>query len=133
MSFSVNLPIADRRVSYDFYTQGLGLEPVGALADDGMPEPLQFAVGTSALIMLVPSTGFSWAIGERRITDASMLSCVLSLKANNAPDVTAAVQRAVNAGASVVVAPQAQPWGVFAATFTDPDRHLWMVSATAGD
>jgi uncharacterized protein len=38
----VTLPTADRRRSFDFYRHGLGFEPVGDLADDGVPEPLQF-------------------------------------------------------------------------------------------
>jgi catechol 2,3-dioxygenase-like lactoylglutathione lyase family enzyme len=38
----VCLPTADRRISFTFYRDGLGFEPVGELADDGVPEPLQF-------------------------------------------------------------------------------------------
>jgi hypothetical protein len=36
----VCLPIADRRTSFTFYRDGVGFEPVGEVADDGVPEPL---------------------------------------------------------------------------------------------
>ena len=38
----VSLPIEDRRASFAFYRDGLGLEAVGEPARDGLPEPLQF-------------------------------------------------------------------------------------------
>lgn len=39
------LATADRRRSLAFYRDGRGLEAFGALADDGVPEPLQFRLG----------------------------------------------------------------------------------------
>lgn len=45
----VSLPIADRRTSFTFYGEGLGLDAIGELADDGVPEPLQFALGTASV------------------------------------------------------------------------------------
>ena len=44
----VALPTADRQVVYAFYKDGLGLEPIGELADDGVPEPLQFVLNDGA-------------------------------------------------------------------------------------
>lgn len=60
----VSLPIADRRNSYRFYRDGLGLDAVGEPAEDSVPEPLQFALNDGARIMLVPTGGFSWVIGR---------------------------------------------------------------------
>ena len=40
----VCLPITDRQASFAFYRDGLGFEPVGEPAEDGVPEPLQFAL-----------------------------------------------------------------------------------------
>lgn len=40
----VSLPIADGRTSFAFYREGLGFEPIGETAEDGAPEPLQFAI-----------------------------------------------------------------------------------------
>lgn len=49
----VCLPTADRRTSFEFYRSGLGFEPIGELADDGVPEPLQFVLKDG-----VPSCSF---------------------------------------------------------------------------
>ncbi len=43
-SVIISLPVADRQTSYAFYRAALGIEAVGEPADDGVPEPLQFAV-----------------------------------------------------------------------------------------
>lgn len=48
----VSLPIADRRVSHDFYRAALGLAAVGEVAEDGLPEPLQFEVNEGLRLML---------------------------------------------------------------------------------
>jgi catechol 2,3-dioxygenase-like lactoylglutathione lyase family enzyme len=37
---TICLPIADRPRSFDFYRGGLGFEAVGALVEDGVPEPV---------------------------------------------------------------------------------------------
>ena len=36
----IALPTADRQRSFAFYGTGVGLEPIGDLADNGVPEPL---------------------------------------------------------------------------------------------
>ena len=59
----VSLPIADRRTSFTFYGKGLGFEAIGEPAEDGVPEPLQFALNDGARLMLVPTGGF---MGHRR-------------------------------------------------------------------
>jgi hypothetical protein len=43
---TVCLPIKNRRASHAFYT-ALGFVAVGELADDGLPEPLQFEIPVS--------------------------------------------------------------------------------------
>jgi uncharacterized protein len=48
MTFAVALPTADRRVAHDFYRAAFDLQPVGELADDGLPEPLQFVLAPAA-------------------------------------------------------------------------------------
>ncbi len=45
-SVVIALPVADRRMSYDFYRQALGLEAAGELDESGIPEPLQFTINT---------------------------------------------------------------------------------------
>lgn len=124
----VSLPIADRPASFTFYRDALGLEPVGEPADDGVPEPLQFALGAGARLMLVPRGGFGWVTGDHQVAARGHSECLLSLAAADASGVDRVIARVVEAGANVVIAPAAQPWG-YAGTFADPDGHLWMVVA----
>ncbi|TDV53540.1 VOC family protein [Actinophytocola oryzae] len=124
----IALPIADRRVSHVFYRDGLGLEPFGEPADDGVPEPLQFRLAPEVSMMLVPTGGFGWVIGGREVAGRGTSECVLTLPAATPSEVDDMVARAVAAGAEVVTAPAQQPWG-YTGTFTDPDGHLWQVTA----
>lgn len=124
----VSLPIADRPTSYRFYSKGLGLVAVGEPAEDGVPEPLQFAVNDGLRIMLVPTGGFGWVIGSHEVAPRGQSECVLSLPAATPAEATRLIERARAAGAEVVVEPEQQPWG-YTGAFADPDGHLWMVVA----
>src|SRR5215218_7994122 len=124
------LPIAERAAALAFYRDALGLEPFGELGSDGIPEPLRFAVNEGLTLMLVPTVGFGWVIGDREVAEPWACECLLSLDAADPAEVDAVVARAVAAGASVVAEPASQPWG-YAGTFADPDGHLWSVVATA--
>lgn len=124
----VSLPIADRPNSYRFYRDGLGLAAIGEPAEDGVPEPLQFALGDGVRLMLVPTGGFGWVIGDREVAPRGRSECLLGLTAESPEQVSQLVERARQAGAELVTAPGPQPWG-YAGTFADPDGHLWMVTA----
>jgi predicted lactoylglutathione lyase len=123
----ISLPIADRRTSFAFYGEGLGFEPIGEPAEDGVPEPLQFALNDGARLMLVPRGGFGWVIGDHDVAAPGHSECVLTLGASSEQEVGEIVARAARAGATVVSEPERQPWG-YTGTFADPDRHLWMVA-----
>ena len=126
----VSLPIADRQASFAFFRDGLGFDPVGELADDGVPEPLQFALGEGIRIMLIPTGGFGWVTGDHDVAPKGTSECLLSITAADEAAVDGLVARAAAAGATVVVAPGSQPWG-YTGTFADPDGHLWMVTTPA--
>lgn len=123
----VSLPIADRAVSYRFYTEALGLTAVGDPADDGIPEPLQFVVNDGLRLMLVPSGGFGWVASPHLVAPRGTSECLLNVLTAGEAEVYATVERARAAGAEVTLAPGPQPWG-YAGTFADPDGHLWMVT-----
>ena len=125
------LPIASRAAALAFYRDALGLEPLGELGSDGIPEPLRFAVNEGLTLMLVPATGFGWVIGDREVAEPWACECLLSLDAEDAAAVDAAVAQAVAGGAEVVAEPASKPWG-YAGTFADVDGHLWSVVAPAG-
>ena len=124
----VCLPIADRGTSYAFYGAGLGLTTPGERAEDGIPEPLQVDVG-GLRVMLIPRGGFGWVVGGREVAEPGRPECLLSLAVDADAEVDAWVARAADAGAEIVAAPTARPWG-YVGTFADPDGHLWQVTST---
>lgn len=122
----VSMPIEDRPRSYRFYREALGLEAVGELADDGVPEPLQFVLGGGVTLMLIPTGGFGWVVG-RELAPAGQAEVLLSLAVASPAEVDRLVAAAVAAGATLVTPPAAQPWG-YCAVFADPDQHTWMIT-----
>jgi uncharacterized protein len=124
----VSLPIADRRTSFAFYAEGLDFEAIGEVADDGVPEPLQFALNDGVRLMLIPTVGFGWVIGDREVAGRGQSECMFSLHAETEADVDELVERAHQAGGEVVTQPGQQPWG-YAGAFADPDGHVWMVTS----
>jgi predicted lactoylglutathione lyase len=124
----ISLPIADRVRSHAFYRDGLGLDAIGELADDGVPEPLMFVLNPMSRLMLVPTGGFGWVIGDHQVAPAGTSECVLGIGAANDDGVNEIVERARRAGATVATEPAPQPWG-YAAAFADPDGHIWTVTS----
>jgi uncharacterized protein len=124
----VSLPTADRRTSFDFYSEGLGFDAIGEVADDGVPEPLQFVLNDGVRLMLIPTVGFGWVIGNREVAGPGQSECMLSLRAESEAGVGELIERARQAGGEVVTQPGQQPWG-YAGAFADPDGHVWMVTS----
>jgi uncharacterized glyoxalase superfamily protein PhnB len=126
---SISLPIESRRTAHDFYRNALDLMTVGAPSEDGMPEPLQFALDARTSLLLIPSDGMEWVIGKGRLVSDGRNECLLSLEVANEMDVQRVFQRCVDAGASVVSEPSQKEWG-YEGIFADPDGHLWMVAVS---
>ena len=124
----VCFPTSDRPTSYAFYRDGLQLETVGELADDGVPEPLQVVVNDGVRLMLIPTGGFGWIAGGREVAHAPTSECVLSISAASPEAVDAMVAKARGAGAAIVTEPADQGWA-YTGAFADPDGHVWMVRA----
>ncbi len=130
-SITVALPVADRRTTFAFYAEGLGFDPLGDPAEDGVPEPLQFALNDGARVMFIPTGGFGWVTGNRVTAPSDQSECLLVLTLADQREVHSLVDRARGAGAEIIMEPAAQPWG-YTALFADPDGHLWQVrSATS--
>jgi uncharacterized protein len=124
----VSLPTADRRTSFAFYGEGLGFDAIGEIADDGVPEPLQFALNDGLHLMLIPTDGFGWVIGDRGVAGRDRSECMFSLRMGSEAAVDGLVERAHQAGGEIVTQPGRQPWG-YAGAFADPDGHVWMVTS----
>ena len=125
------LPIADRPTTFAFYADGLGFHPLGDPAEDGVPEPLQFALNDGVRMMFIPIGGFGWVTGNRITAPPDQSECLLVMTLADQRDVHSMVDRARAAGAEIIMEPAEQAWG-FTALFADPDCHLWQVrSATS--
>lgn len=124
--FTIALPTDDRVRAHAFCTEGLGLEAIGPLADDGVPEPLQLVLADTVRLMLVPRGGFGWVTEPNEVAAPGTSECQISWAVDDEGAVDAAVERARAAGADVRREPAVQPWG-YSALFADPDGHLWQV------
>lgn len=124
----ISLPIADRPRSYAFYQEALGLTAVGEPAEDGVPEPLLFALNDQAHLMLIPSGGFGWVVGDGAVAEPGISECLLGITATTDDEVGDIVERARRAGAGSVAEPSLQPWG-YTGGFSDPDGHRWTVTS----
>ncbi|MGH3446002.1 MAG: VOC family protein [Nocardioidaceae bacterium] len=91
------LPVADRQTSFTFYRHELGLGAIGDPAEDGVPEPLQFAPNDGAGLMLIPAGGFGWVIGDHEVAQRGSSECVVSLGAETQAGVDELIKRAQQA------------------------------------
>ena len=131
-SITIALPVADRRTTFAFYAEGLGFHPLGDPAEDGVPEPLQFALNDGVRVMFIPTGGFGWVTGNRVTAPSDQSECLLVITLADQRHLHSFVDRAREAGAEIVVEPAEQPWG-FTAVFADPDGHLWQVRAASSE
>jgi len=124
----VSLPIADRRRAFAFYMTGMGFRPVGEVAEDGVPEPLQFELNDGLRLMLIPTGGFGWVVGNREVAQSGQTECFISITAGSEADVDERLRKALQAGATIVAEAAVQPWG-YACAFADLDGHVWQITA----
>ena len=123
---TVCLPIKDRLVSHAFYS-AVGFVTVGELGDDGLPEPLQFEISVGLRVMLIPTRGFGWVIGDRKRSPRNTHECLVVIGLATDAAVEKLMRRAPHAGAKIVMQPGNQKWG-YAGGFADPDGHMWQVN-----
>jgi predicted lactoylglutathione lyase len=136
---TVCLPTSDRLASHTFYT-ALGFVAVGEPGDDGLPEPLQFEIGTGLRVMLIPTGDFGWLIGDRQRSPRGRHECLVVIGLDTDAEVDELLRRAHDAGAGIVSEAGNQSWGggpaerpaAYAGAFTDPDGHMWQVSRADG-
>jgi len=127
---TVCLPVKNRSVSHAFYT-AIGFVAVGELGDDGLPEPLQFEISDGLRVMLIPTRGFGWVIGNRKRSPKGTHECLVVFGLATEAEVDNCMRRAQDAGAEIVMEAGNQNWG-YAGAFADPDGHIWQISQADG-
>lgn len=126
--FLVSLPVDDRQRAMAFYREAFGFEPIGAPAEDGVPEPLQFRLDERTVLALIPAGGLGWDLGGRRIAPSGVSECLLGVTLGTEPDVDRLVERIRHAGGEVIAEPERQDWG-YTAVCADVDGHAWQLTA----
>jgi len=104
--------------------------PIGEPADDGVPETLQFRLDERTALMLIPTGGFAWVLGNRDIAPSGVSEVMMSMAAGSAEEVSTVVGRMRREGGEVLAEPTQQDWG-FAGVAADPDGHAWQIIAGA--
>lgn len=113
------LYVADQAVSAKFYKKVLQLEP--ALDVPGMTE---FILEEKVMIGLMPNDGGARLIGDTLPHPAEgkgIPRCEIYLMLKNAQDY---IDRALEAGATLLSPMQERPWGDTTAYVADPDGHV---------
>ena len=128
MSYSAPIPhlvVDDGEAAITFYEKAFAAACQSKhLADDGkriMHAHLQLGAGAVFLHDDFPEFGDQGAKAPKRLGGAS---CVIHLEV---PDADTAWQRAVNAGAQIVVPLENQFWGMRYGQLKDPFGHLWSI------
>lgn len=124
----VSLPIADRRTSFAFYGEGLGFDTIGEPVDDGVPEPVQFALNDGVRLMLIPPGGFGWVVGGREVAGRTRTSACSSCVWRPRPVFMSCSSMRIRQAPRSSRNLGSNPWGC-AGTFADPDGHVWTVTS----
>jgi catechol 2,3-dioxygenase-like lactoylglutathione lyase family enzyme len=120
----VTLGVEDLHVSRAFYSEGLGWSPALDLE-----EIVFYQVGHGMLLALFPLAALS---EDQGVAAARGTSFTLATNVASEAAVDAAVERARNAGATVIKAPQHAAFGGYHAYVADPDGHRWEIACNPG-
>ncbi|WP_424814626.1 VOC family protein [Roseococcus sp. YIM B11640] len=121
LTLSPYLVVKDAEGALEFYRKGLGAEELYRLREKGS-DRIGHAEMTihGALFMLSSEFPEMGALGPQGMPPIRLHLMV--------PDVDAALERAVEAGATVIRPPTDEFYGHRQASFTDPFGYIWMLS-----
>jgi len=119
----VSLAVADVARSHAFYVDGLGWHP--ELYVPG--EVVMIRVAESVVLSLWDRTAFSQEVGAP-IEGPGFAPMTLAHNVGSPAEVDAAIDDAVAAGATLLVAGAARDWGGYSGYVTDPDGFAWEIA-----
>lgn len=122
------LYVADQAASTRFYRAALQLEPT--LEVPGMTE---FTLAPGVILGLMPEAGIVRLLGNALPDPAKARGAPRAELYLHVPDVAAAFEVALAAGAKPLSPPALRNWGDIAAYACDPDGHVLAFARTSGD
>ena len=133
---AVTLAVADVERSAAFYRALLGIDGSGVIGTE-YPATATQAGGTTAMFTL--EDGLIVSVYGRTdmekdsgtsLPEGSAMTIGHFVESEAAAN--AFLERAREAGATLLGAPYTRPWGMYSGFFADPDGHLWEVVANPG-
>jgi catechol 2,3-dioxygenase-like lactoylglutathione lyase family enzyme len=130
---AVTLAVTDVERSVEFYRALLGIEGTGIIGTE-YPATATQAGGTTAMFPL--DDGLVLSVYGRTdmekdsgtsLPEGSAMTVGHFVESEAAAN--AFLERAREAGATLLGAPYTRPWGMYSGFFSDPDGHLWEVVA----
>ena len=119
---TIYLTVADGPGAIDWYVEALGaVEAMRVVGDDGMIGHAELTIGTARIML-------SSEYPEMGVVSPTALGGTPFAIHLDLPDVDAAYERAVAAGATAQMAPADQPHGARHGSIIDPYGHRWMLS-----
>lgn len=124
----LTLGVSDLERAVAFYRDGLGWPTEGIVGQDIENGAVAFFDLQSGLkLALWPQKSMAIDSGLGNSGPNSPTAFSLGHNVNSKEEVDEAFAKALQAGATSVVAPEAKPWGGYGGYFQDLDGHLWEV------
>ncbi|TQM31557.1 VOC family protein [Nocardia bhagyanarayanae] len=130
---AITLGVDDLDRSLRFYREGLGLSSPGVIGteyvgDENTPggRVVMFSLGNGLILSVYAREDLAKDAGvaPERVGGSAVS---LGYFVDSRDEVERVLERAREAGGSVVREPLERPWGIYAGYFADPDGHLWEV------
>jgi len=118
----VTLGVRDLKRSIAFY------EAIGCKRKASSTEGVGFFAAGLVTLAVYPLDAMAKDAGEAGDIAKGFRGVELAWNCRSEKDVDAAIERARQAGATVLKPPQKVFWGGYSAHFADPDGHLWEVA-----
>lgn len=123
----LTLGVDDLERSFEFYSNGLGLESEGIIGKEFEHGAVAFFDLQAGLKLAVwPRTSLAKDTGLA-LDKPSSTECTLGHNVSSKTEVDDVMQQAERAGAKIIKPAQDTFWGGYAGYFTDPDQHVWEI------
>lgn len=121
----ITLGVEDIGKSFKFYKDGLGFET----SEDSENPAVVFFNNAGTKLALYPLEELSKDINEKEPPARGEFSGItLAYNAKSAKEVDEVMEKAKNAGATIVKSPERVFWGGYSGYFADPDGYYWEVA-----